>query len=655
MPRSAPFLAPNDARTRSSLATLLLGTLALAALPSAALAQAGLRVSRIDGSGVRVDGSLREWRDVHRSPVGTGSDASAQVSIAYDDTGLWIAAEVQDDRVVRTSDHGDDEDALVVTLAFPSGRRMRGTELWLFSGVDGSAAAITSGAPGARRRSAVTGALVVEAPATGGYTIEAFVPWARIDGGDRLEEGRGAVRLRDVDVSAHPEVEAEPALGTVDASHLDTSMLPLLVEGGERASMQAFLAAQHLDAATLPRHDFHEDVAGDARVERVSIVGRFVVVMGRGWHDGQYSFVGLDITDDADLVHAEMRDVTGDGKDELLVTLRQRGTGGSRDVWEVIRFAGDTPAAAWSVEVRQERPAGTLACEVEVRRGRRSEPPSVVLGDCEADGLDALTFREAPASDAEAILLPWGPVRERTFRWDGTRFARVEEEANPDYVDPAAAAAASAASAASAGGSGGAAASTPAAPTVDELLAAFRTQNHIRSSVRATHDLTGNVSGDTTTERVVVYGRHLVVVGTAFRGGTGWFDYAIPAATDADLVSVTLADVTGEGRAELFFRIRQTIGDVRREVIMVHHFTPTGFPVLLTREVAREQGSNRIANEVVTTGGRLVIRPGAATGWDASTWPWGDETGSDGVEPPLLPWRDSDRTFRYSSERLVSP
>lgn len=636
----------------TALRVFLLVTLVWLASPEVASAQAGLHVSRTTGSSIRVDGSLREWRDAHRVSVGSGSDASMDVMLAYDDTGFWIAAEVHDDRVVRTSDHGTDEDAIVVTLAFPSGRRMRGTELWLFSGVDGSAAALTSAAPGARRRSAVSGALIVEAPATGGYTIEAFVPWSRIDGSDRLEEGRGAVRLRDVDQSAHPEVEAEPSLGTVDASHLDTSLLPLMVEGGEAASMAAFLASRSLDATTLPRHDFHEDVAGDARVERVAIVGTYVVVMGRGWRDGEFSYVGLDITAEADLTHAEMRDVTGDGKDELLVTIRQHGSGGSRDLWQVVSFAGTSPAAAWSVETRLEIPSGHLACTVTVERGRRSDPPSIVLGHCAAHDLDALHWREAPSTDVEPLLLPWGPVSERTFRWDGARFARLSEEANDDYVDPATTATTTTTT--TPGGTG-TAATTTTAPTVDELLAAFRTQAHIGAHTRPTYDLTGNVSGDATVERVQVFGRHMVVVGTAFRSGTGWFDYAIPAATDADLVSVTIADVTGEGRAEIFFRIRQVIGDVHREVIMVQHFTPTGFPVLLTREVQREQGGNRIVNEVVTTGGRLVIRPGTTTGWSASTWPWGDDTGADGVEPPLLPWRDSERTFRYEREHLVSP
>jgi hypothetical protein len=69
--------------------------------------------------------------------------------------------------------------------------------------------------------------------------------------------------------------------------------------------------------------------------------------------------------------------------------------------------------------------------------------------------------------------------------------------------------------------------------------------------------------------------------------------------------------------------------------------------------VAREQAGNRIENEVVTTGGRLEIRPGTARGWSATSWPFADGHGEDGVEPPLLPWRDRAVRFRHDRGRLV--
>lgn len=630
---------------------LLLGLLFVSALvPRVVQAQIALPLAQVDPSTVRIDGALREWGEVRRTNVGSGTDGAMSVALAYSDTGLYVIAEVTDDRMVRTSAHGATEDAIIVTLAFPSGRSLRGTELWLYAGESGrSAAAITSGGVGARRRSAVRDVEIVEAPRTaGGYTLEAFIPFSRIPGSARLDEGFGAIRLRDVDELAHPEVEREPSLGTVDARNLGT-MLPLRPAGGEAAVMETFLAAQGL-AGSLPSHDFHEDVTGDARPERVAIVQRTLVVMGGG--AAGYTFLAIDVESPADLSEVRLQDLTADGKAELTFVARQRGAGGSRDVFEVVSFAGPSPAVVFGIETREEAPVGTVENRVRVERGRRGAAASIVVSTVEAR-FDPASWRMEPASDVEAVLLPWGPIRERTYRWDGTRFSRASERENPDYEAPSTVSS----SGSSAGTSSSSSTSTvpvaPAAPGVDALIAAWRTQAGIARTARARFDLTANLAGDATTERLLVFGTRLVVVGSAFRDGTGWFEYGIPAATESDLIDVRLADVTSEGRAEVLFRIRQTIGDVRREVVVVHHFTPEGFPLLLTREIAREQGGNRIENELVTTGGRLEIRPGTARGFSASNWPFADGPSGDGVEPLLLPWRDHAVRFRHERGRLV--
>ena len=151
----------------------------------------------------------------------------------------------------------------------------------------------------------------------------------------------------------------------------------------------------------------------------------------------------------------------------------------------------------------------------------------------------------------------------------------------------------------------------------------------------------------------MVFGSDLVVVGAEFRNGTGWFHYALPAATPADVLDVRLADVTGDGRSEILVRIRQAIGDVRREVLLVHQLTVTGFPAILQREVAREQGTNRIENEVRTEGGRLEVRVGTARGYSESAWPFAPGPSTDGVEQVLLPWRDRPVTYRFAGGRLT--
>lgn len=617
-------------------------------LLSPAVARAQLPLTQIDASTFNIDGTLREWGPVTMSTLGDGTDAALRYAVAYDANGLYVGAEVHDDRMVRTAHPGDMEDAIVLTLATPGrGSALTATEIWLYAGQAGqSAASVTAGALGARRRSAVSGARIVEAPlARGtGYTLEAFIPWAAVAGRERWEEGRGSIRLRDVDQAAHPTVEAEPALAIVERAHLDR--LPsLLPSGGEAARLEEFLRPRDLSAAR-PHHEFRVDVAEDARPEHVMLIDRLVVVMGPGFQDGRgYAFAELGIASVGDLLSAEAVDVTGDGKAELIVVLRQRSTAGSRDLFQVLSVTGDAIVPVFGIEQRKETPQGSVDATVRVERGRRGQAATIITATGAAHGLDATTLRESPPTDVEGILLPWGPVAERRFRWDGHAFARLSERPSPHYVDPSAASASTTTTTTPT-------TAAPTAPTLDQLLVAFRREAGIADRTRPTFDRTGNVVGTAAAERVVVYGRELVVIGPEFRDGTGWFRFQVPCEA-ADLVDVTLADLTGEGRAELIFRIRQTLGDVHREVLLVHMFTPTAFPAILTREVAREQGGNRIENQVVTTGGRLEIRPGTARGWSASTWPYSDAPSTDGVDLPLLPWRDSAVRLRFSAGRLV--
>jgi len=653
--------------SRVSVLAALLASLS----PSMASAQLALPLAEVDGGTIRIDGALRDWSAVRRIDVGSGSDGAMSFALARSAEGLYLIAEVTDDRFVRTADHGATEDVIIVTLAFPStaprgDRALRGVELWFYAGDSGrSAAVVTSGAIGARRRSDVRDVQIVEAPRSaggaGGYTLEAFVPWSRIPGSARLEEGFGAVRLRDVGELAHPTIEREPSLGTVDARNLG-SMLPLRPAGGEAAVLESFLSSNGL-SGRLPTRDERADVTGDGRPERVCLIERFVVVLGGGYgSDGGggrggagYGFLAMDVGAPSDLTAFALADLTGDGKAELTLTARQDGSGGSRDVFQVISFTGPSPAMVFGIETREAAPAGVVESRVRVERGRRGGAAGLVVSTV-ASRIDPTTWRMTPATDIEPILLPWGPVRERTYRWDGTRFARDGERTNPDYVAPEAARASSGGASsggASTSGTTSTATTAPTAPTLDALIAAWRTQAGIPRAARAIFDLTANLAGNATTERLLVFGTRMVVIGTAFRDGTGWFEYGVPATSEADLLDVSAADVTGDGRAEIFFRVRQNIGDVRREVLVVHHFTPDGFPMMMTREVAREQAGNRIENEIVTSGGHLEIRPGTTRGWSATNWPYADGPSGDGVDPLLLPWRDRATRFRFTGGRLV--
>ncbi|MFT5357610.1 MAG: hypothetical protein ACI9KE_004847, partial [Polyangiales bacterium] len=440
----------------------------------------------------------------------------------------------------------------------------------------------------------------------------------------------------DVDQEARPTVEASPATVAVDPSNLET--LPRVVlAGGSGDALQRFLRAQGIPAAE-PSRTLQANVSGDRRSETIAQVGRFVVVYGAGYREGAgFDFVTLPVRGSGGVREFQTRDFTGDGHKELLVVMRQSGENGSRDLWQLFSFTGTAVEPLFSIETRKETNHGSVESTIRVR-GRRGAPTIEVRAG-RARGLEASNFLEAPASDAQGILLPWGPVLARSYRWDGERFAVTNERANPR---PATAAATPATNAA------------PRAPTpppranIQALVTAARRAENIPRRTRASFSADVNLAEDGTAERLNVFGNAIVVVGTAFRGGNSYFHYAIPA--DAGrLLDVSAADLTGDGRAEILIRAAQQLGDVEREVLIVHRFTARGaFPRILMTEVGRKRGENRVSNRVDVAGGRLRILPGRAQGFNAESWPWNDAPG----ESVLLPWRDQPRTYRFTGGQL---
>jgi hypothetical protein len=124
----------------------------------------------------------------------------------------------------------------------------------------------------------------------------------------------------------------------------------------------------------------------------------------------------------------------------------------------------------------------------------------------------------------------------------------------------------------------------------------------------------------------------------------------------ADILRVFVADVTGDGRAEIFVRARQWIGDVKRELLFVHQLDGNELRRLLVVEVRRQQGESWVGNMVrLAWNGpqaALTIHPGHAGGWSAESYPYVTDT-SDGVEPLLLPWSDASVTYRFAGGRLT--
>jgi hypothetical protein len=269
------------------------------------------------------------------------------------------------------------------------------------------------------------------------------------------------------------------------------------------------------------------------------------------------------------------------------------------------------------------------------------------LSDVSGDGMPEIvvTLREGEAS-----------VR-RAFRWDGARFVRhalPEDAAAAERDQPAQVRSAAPIHA------------VPVAehsvvydkpPGVDELIAEFRRERGVPASVRPRFVTHVNVAEGKEIESLMLFDRELLVLGKGFQGGTGFFYFALPVGSGADIQRMFTGDVTGDGRREVFVRVKQMIGDVQRELLLGYTFDENGMQPILATEVRRAQGAQSVGNLVrLVRAGRawtLRIEPGVARGYTQASYPFVSEQ-TDQYVPLLLPWLHKARAFRFEGGQLVA-
>ncbi len=609
---------------------------------------------RIDQSAerLRVDGALGEWKGARFTSLGSGADAALRFALATTEgDGLYLAAEVSDDRLVRRSGVGARQDALVLTLAMPTrGGGLRALEIYLHPGETGKSKAQAGIAAFGQSPRPSNEVKVVEGPraAGPGYVIEAFIPFKLIPGAEIWEQGRGSLRFEDVDSEAN--ARPETVLSTQAAAK--AAELPRLALGaGQKDLLGSFMASQKL-VAVEPQFDLRGQVAGDRTIERVVIIDRFVVVYGPHYKQGSaFSSMALPFGMGGGIKSAELVDLTGDGIEELICVIRQRNELGARELWQVISFADESPRTMFGIEIRKEVRGGFIEAELVLEKKARG-PAIVRVKTGRSSGVSADSYRETSAAEVEPILLPWAEVISRAYQYDGSKFAMIDEKIDakkrvttPAKLEPSATSARNTQTVQQ----------EPIAPTVEAVLALFKEQRGLPKNARPSRQLRANLLGSAALEDVFAFGAQLVVIGSDLGGGGSYFAYGLPITDPVDLLHLGAADVTGDGKAELFVRVRQALSGVdgvKRGVMLVHRFDEQQrFARVLSVEAFRYKDRSHISNRVSTERGVLTVSPGHATGWDEQSYPFVDEAVA-GVGRLLLPWQDKPVRYRFQNGQL---
>lgn len=606
----------------------------------AAVGHGTLALEPVDpGAPVKVDGALREWparAAAKESIEGKTDGLGFGVALQYDAAKLYVAAEITDPTNARSKAHGPTDDHVVLTLAFPSVRGAgKAYEVGFWAGKPGETKGAVQWVSGPNKGQGVAGARIVEDDTKDGYVFEASLPWSTFPESRTLLVGlRGALRYEDGDGSRTLGV-----LATGPGSAAKPNALPALPTASERAVAEGLLVPKNL-STTAPKVDVFADVAGDERKERVRVFGDYLTICGPGYRDGTQFFwkqIG------GELVSLEALDLGGRGKDDLLV--RRRTTVGAADhgTFEVWSATGsDEPSVVFTQEIEIASRDGGKS----VANGLRVGTKEIEVSVGKATGWDAGTFREPIADGDAGILLPWGTVKNRTYRYEKGAFVKSAETTQPGTPR--------------AGESGSAAAPLPRdlpTPPVrngsdlsKQVLEAYYRDQKVPTGTKPRFDLEVHVDGDTRPERVLLVGRDVVVLGPGFQGGTGYARLSLTQfADDKDVSELTARDLTGDGAAELVVRGVRRVdapseGEVTVDVLTIYQVKGGTIGRIFAIETGRGVGPKRVqglVQFVPSKGGKgfeIDVRPGMAKGWTEKTYPWPQDPPGGAMAPLLLPW-----------------
>lgn len=178
-----------------------------------------------------------------------------------------------------------------------------------------------------------------------------------------------------------------------------------------------------------PRHQFAIDVVGDGSAERVLLHDRDVVVFGKGYKGGSgYAYLTLQqFSSPSDILEMSARDVTGDGKAEILVrgVLHAKGPGGDRVEREallVFQVANEGIRRIFAAEIA--RAIGRKRVQGVVRfpgRGIELAPGHAVEWTASTY---PFTQDRGAVGGLEPLLLPWGGAKAVRYRWTGSGFSK---------------------------------------------------------------------------------------------------------------------------------------------------------------------------------------------------------------------------------------
>jgi hypothetical protein len=254
-----------------------------------------------------------------------------------------------------------------------------------------------------------------------------LLPWGTIDSQTYKWKGK---TLTKVSEKTHAKPASEPAKPIEGKAPPPEKATPKPKEDNSDKVLELFKKDRKVTGA--PKHDLRADCAEGSEAERVVVFGRDLAVLGPGFKGGtSYVFTTLPFAAAGDLKSVAVKDVTGDGKAEIVVRgiLKAKGPNKEdvdREIEFVYRVSGDGVKRVFAAEV--SRTIGKQSIVGSIAYTSAKSDRRVVLSAGKAIGFTKETYpfnQDAGAvSGIEPLLLPWSEKKELRYKWTGSAFER---------------------------------------------------------------------------------------------------------------------------------------------------------------------------------------------------------------------------------------
>jgi hypothetical protein len=212
---------------------------------------------------------------------------------------------------------------------------------------------------------------------------------------------------------------------------------PAVQQGGDLAKQvfEQYKRDRGVAADAKPKADLEVQVDGDARPERVILVGRDIVVVGPGFKGGtQYAIVTLQqFADPADIHDMTARDLTGDGAADLIVRGVRHVTAGTKgdaldvEATFIYQLKNEAIARIFGIETAREQGSKRVVGLVQFVPGK-DKGFDIDARPGRAVGWTEKTYpwaQDQPGSGSvEPLLLPWGKIQDVRYVFNGTQYAQ---------------------------------------------------------------------------------------------------------------------------------------------------------------------------------------------------------------------------------------